>query len=408
MISHLKSSLTSQFSKQNSEEKLPILFFISQTGKGNGGVESITLVLERLKKFIPTIITNLELPVNDRWQTSETSVKIWPLLSTFQGSKFSLLKPLYQLVSFLVCNFRAYTITQAKKYKIVHFNDIQALTQAGLGVKLAGAEIVFNIRDTKQSKEAYGLKWQLYARLSDRIIVLSKEMQDFLCQALRIRRKDKVVHIYSTVDKGRFYPVFADDRALIRQRLGILKNTFAIGYIASVNSKKNQLELIQKMCVPLFESLPEARLYMVGQFQPDVDTYAQDCQKASKQLGIDDRVSFTGYTPSVSDWYRALDLVIIVSRREGLARCMIESLSCGTPVVSFDVCSAKEILVNHSCGRVVLPGNYSAMISEISELANNPALMSEYRQNGLKTATELFSENNVAYYEQVYAEMIKS
>ena len=84
-------------------------------------------------------------------------------------------------------------------------------------------------------------------------------------------------------------------------------------------------------------------------------------------------------------------MIVIPTRKEGLARCMIEALACGTPVVSFDVASAREILEEHQCGRVVPQGSYEDLRSEIARLAQSPSLRAEMGANGASLAKELFS-----------------
>ena len=58
----------------------PIIFVVMQTeNQANGGVESITLVIERLKRFRPIVITQLETPIVERWRRAGAEVHIWPL-----------------------------------------------------------------------------------------------------------------------------------------------------------------------------------------------------------------------------------------------------------------------------------------------------------------------------------------
>jgi len=68
---------------------------------------------------------------------------------------------------------------------------------------------------------------------------------------------------------------------------------------------------------------------------------------------------------------------------------MIESLACGTPVVSFDVCSAREILVQYNCGRVVPQGDYAGLVRELATLARNTFLRNALGVHGSQTAREL-------------------
>jgi glycosyltransferase involved in cell wall biosynthesis len=84
----------------------------------------------------------------------------------------------------------------------------------------------------------------------------------------------------------------------------------------------------------------EAHLYLAGQgpLKLQLQTLAQD-------LGVSAQVHFVGPV-SQSDlpaWYQAADATVLTSRSEGLPNVLRESLACGTPIVSTDVGSVREI-----------------------------------------------------------------
>ncbi|WP_330203115.1 glycosyltransferase [Cyanobacterium sp. DS4] len=380
-----------------------LLFVVCQTGRGNGGVESITLVIERLKKFNPIILTNLDLPMNKRWENLGIKVYLLPSLHD-PSPKKNIFLPyfLQEIIRWLKNNLYLYRFIKKSQVKIVHFNDIQGAFQGIIPSKLTGTKIVFNIRDTKKPSETYNWKWHLVTQLSDQILVLSQEMKTYIQNALKIKKQEKINYIYSSVNVERFYPISPENKKELRSNLGIDEATFAIGYIASVNPKKNQLELIRNGAKLLKSNIPKSKLYLVGDFQPAMNPYAKKCEETVAKLELQDYIDFVGYCSTVEQWYQALDIIIVVSIREGLARCMIESLTCGTPVVSFAVCSAKEILQENKCGEVVELNDYKSLADNVSKLSKNPALLNQMRKQSITVARNLFSEYNVNQYEEIY------
>ena len=180
----------------------------------------------------------------------------------------------------------------------------------------------------------------------------------------------------------------------MRRELGIADQAFAVGFIATFNDKKNQLGYLRHAVPVLSADCPAAQTFFVGDFEPKTNPYAQSCAEAAAELQIEDRVRFAGFCSDVHRWYQACDVVVIPTRKEGLARCMIEALACGTPVVSFDVASAREVLEEHRCGRVVAQGDYEALCREIACLAGSATLRAEWSANGAALAPRLFSSES--------------
>jgi glycosyltransferase involved in cell wall biosynthesis len=74
---------------------------------------------------------------------------------------------------------------------------------------------------------------------------------------------------------------------------------------------------------------------------------------------------------------------------------MIESLACGTPVVSVEVCSAREILDTHDCGTVIPPGQYRALAAAIVSLLQDPCQRQQWGSQGAQTARQLFHPHRI-------------
>jgi glycosyltransferase involved in cell wall biosynthesis len=376
-----------------------VLFVVFQTeNRANGGVESITQVIENLHGIAPVVLTQADTPAAERWRRAGAAVHVRPMRGGGRAARAA---------GLVKANLMVRRLVKETGAAVVHCNDIRALQHAAPGARAAGAAVVFNIRDVKPPAERYGAQWRL-AQLADRILVLSREMQAALRARLPgalpgTRASTPVEFIYSIVDPAVMRPLPAEERAALRRRLGMAEGEVAVGYVATVNAKKGQLELLEGAGEALRTRLPDARLHLVGDFRPERDEYARRCREAVQRLGLEGQVAFHGYRPGVAEWYQACDIVLLASRREGLARCMIESLACGTPVVSFDVCSAREILDGHDCGRVARQGDYAGLAASLAELATDPALRARLGENGAAAARRLFSPAPVAAaYERLY------
>ncbi|MBK6517875.1 MAG: glycosyltransferase family 4 protein [Polyangiaceae bacterium] len=291
---------------------------------------------------------------------------------------------------------------------VVHCNDPGALWYAAPGALAAGAQVVLNVRDTRPDRQ-YGPRWRVMRHIARTIVVLSEEMRAEIDSQLKplapfVPHAD-IRAIYSAVDLRRMTPVAQAIRADTRRRLGIGEREYAVAYVGTFNDKKNQLEFIERAAGPLLSS-PERRLYFIGDFRPDADPYASKCRAAIERQGLSSQTSFVGFSETPHDWYRAVDAVCLASRNEGLARAMIESLACGTPVVSFDVSSAREILEHYDAGVVVPQGDYATLVRELAQLEASPAERCAKGERGARAAHELFEpERSVARYAELYGSL---
>ena len=377
-----------------------ILFIIFQSdNQSNGGVESITQIIYHLHNWECFLLTNRVTSKNQRWKTANVRLKVNS--ANISGSIPG------KLLSIIIQNFTTYQFIRQNKIRLVHCNDIQSMGSSGFGVKLAGAKLVFNIRDIKAPHQKYGLKWKLAHYFANYTLVLSAEMKEQIICRLHIKSKNKIGYQYSIVDFNKFVPYDTENKLCLKKSLGILPDTYNIGMIAAFMPKKQQLAFITQAAPLIVSAIPNAVIYFIGDFDTDKNKYARDCLQAAKDNGTISHLKFMGYQSSINDWYNVIDTTIIASEREGLARCMIESIACGTPVVSFDVCSAKEILEDHQCGMVVKQGDYDAMAEAISTLHQNQAIYRKFSENGIKASRSLFEKQKiVSYYEELYNSLL--
>jgi glycosyltransferase involved in cell wall biosynthesis len=173
-------------------------------------------------------------------------------------------------------------------------------------------------------------------RFAEAFVVVSDEIRDWF----RSRLPDvagKCISIANGVDTARFR---RDDtiRATLRRIHSIGEHDVVIGSCARLEPIKN-LGFLLDCFAGYLKTVPDAWLVIVGD-----GSERQALEKRSADLGIADRVIFTGVRYHVEEYLSMFDIYAITSHNEGLPLSVLEAMSSGLPVVAVDVGSLARVI----------------------------------------------------------------
>jgi glycosyltransferase involved in cell wall biosynthesis len=284
-------------------------------------------------------------------------------------------------------------ILAATGARFVHANDPLSFQLAVAAARLSGARIVLNLRDTiDPGRKPPTVKFRAIFAAADHVLYLSDDMAERWRQVAGNATRSCST-TYSIVDLERFSPAAP---AADAGRIVLVPGIFW--------PKKGQLEFIGKVVPALAERGIES--WFAGDFEPQANPYAAACAEAAKPHA--EWVRFLGYRDDLPALYRQASVIAVPSRHEGLMRGMIEAMSCGRPVVSFDVCSAREVLEEKSegAGTVVAHGDHRGMADALVRYATDSAAQAAAGRAGRAAAEILFDPDAVVErYERVYREL---
>jgi glycosyltransferase involved in cell wall biosynthesis len=272
--------------------------------------------------------------------------------------------------------------------RVLHANDPLALQLSISAAKLSRVKIVLNLRDTlAPGRRPPRQKFSFLFAAADHVLYLSRDMAKRWREVAPNAMRSCTV-TYSIVDPERF-PFSTIDP--VRPPAILVSGVFW--------PKKGQLDFIRKVVPSLCEQ--EIEVWFTGDFDPR-DAYAAECAAAA---GSYENIHFLGYRADLPALIEQSRVVAVPSTHEGLMRGMIEAMSCGRPVVSFDVCSARELLEEESggAGIVVSGGDFPAMADAILKYCSDVEAAASSGEKGRATATSLFAPDEVVRrYEEVY------
>ena len=113
------------------------------------------------------------------------------------------------------------------------------------------------------------------------------------------------------------------------------------------------------------------------------------------ELNLSDKIIFKGQVENPFVYFANAKFLVLSSLHEGLPMVLLESLACGTPVISFDCLSGpSEIIVNKQNGLLVENQNFNQLKEAINLFHDNETLYNYCKQNS-KKSIEKFSLENI-------------
>lgn len=228
-------------------------------------------------------------------------------------------------------------------------------------------------------------KWMPYTyRFADAIICDSEATKSDLLQALPTQLIGKPVKVVHLAADQAFAPI-SD-----KERLQRIKNKYRTGqrfllHVGTIEPRKN-LEFLVRVFGKLLAHQPLCPLNLV--ITGKKGWYYQGLFELVKELGLVDRVIFTGYVPlnDMPALYSAADLFVFPSQYEGFGLPPLESMQSGTPVIVANNSSLPEVV--GEAGLLVATSNLTEWVKAIERLIERPALAKKLAQAGLKRARQ--------------------
>jgi teichuronic acid biosynthesis glycosyltransferase TuaC len=177
--------------------------------------------------------------------------------------------------------------------------------------------------------------------------------------------EEKICVIPNGVDARKFYPIPKEDA---RKQLELPTKRIMLS-VGNLTANKGFNLLIGALKI-LIEEFYEKDLYLIivgeGPLRKKLETQISS-------LRLDEHVKLVGRIPhqELYRWYSAADLFCLASAREGWPNVLLESLSCGTPVVATAVGGIPEIICSDEVGLLTIR-NEKAIAEKIAFALKKP------------------------------------
>jgi glycosyltransferase involved in cell wall biosynthesis len=265
--------------------------------------------------------------------------------------------------------------SRAKKVVIIH--DVIAETYPQLTLPSRRSRLFW------KAKVAMG-RWQ-----ADAIVTISDYSRQGILRRFRLA-PERVFVVGEASDPG--FRRLADPQPTPRlASLGMAAGGRSVIYVGGFSPHKNLEALVRAFAgLAKQRAFADVTLFLVGEHKKEVfHSYYEVIRKEVEQLGIADRVIFTGYLPD-ADLVALLNLatvLVLPSLIEGFGLPAIEAAACGCPVVATKASPLPAVLGGG--GIYVDPAKEEELETAMAQVLESQSLRQQMREAGLAAASRL-------------------
>lgn len=232
---------------------------------------------------------------------------------------------------------------------------------------------------------------------ADLVIAVSKATKNELIERAKIN-SDKIKVLYNFVDLERFNPKKVKINVKKeKEKLGIKKDDFIIGFVGRLSKVKNCKYLIRALPILDFPY----KVLIAGD-----GTERYKLERLAKKLGVYNKIIFLGYRSDVVFIYTLIDILVIPSLSESFGISLIEAQAMEVPVIASNVPALNEIIKDKQNGLLFEVKNSQDLAQKIELISKNEELGKELIKKGLETVKKYDLNNYNKKLNRLYGELI--
>jgi len=249
-------------------------------------------------------------------------------------------------------------------------------------------------------RDATAIEWKLkrrtYRKSNLTFVAPSRWLAD-MCRD-GITQGSDIRQIPNAVDETIYTPF---DKAKCRAELGVPPDKHVIMFISvAIHAKAKGGDLLAAALAALPEQLKRNSVLLV---------MGEKSEEFARNVGIP-AISL-GYVKEDAEKavaYSAADVIVQPSRAENQSLVILEAMSCGTPIVAFDVGGNAELVNDGPCGIICLPEDSTSLSQAIASILENQSMRHDFARNAREAILRRYTlRQHARNYLDLYQEKIE-
>ncbi len=278
------------------------------------------------------------------------------------------------LFSDLVSLFRLWRMLGELKPDLTEFSSPKAGLLGNVAAWLRGVPVrVYMLR---------GLKLERSGKLM-RVILLASERIASACahvvlcnspsllakaRALRVAPAHKLALLGSGSSNGVDVDKFCPGPSEVRKGLGLAADVPVLGFVGRLTRDKGIPELVEAF-EGILKAFPDAHLLLVGWFDAADDALGDETRA---RIQGNRHIHCTGFVADTAPYYRAMDVLVLPTWREGFPNVVLEAAASGIPAVTTLSTGSRDAVVPEVTGLLIPPGYPEAISESVIALLRDP------------------------------------
>lgn len=245
-------------------------------------------------------------------------------------------------------------------------------------------KVVCHMHDPPPDLPFQRVSFRWWRRAVGRFLFVSKSARERLERLGPLANSDRVIHNGVAVQ-----PLARPRRRTDRftRMFDWPDDAIIVGITGQLNANKGHADLLAAAAIVCRGSSPLVRFVIGGRGPP---AYIADLNREIAECRLQDRVGLSGWAERASDFYEAIDVLVLASRHEeGFGLVLAEAGERGLAVIATASGGATEVVRDHITGIIVSKGNPRELADAISRLTRNSTM----RDTMGRAARDHISEN---------------
>lgn len=248
--------------------------------------------------------------------------------------------------------------------------------------------------------------WSFQA--ADAIVAVSEALREAAQRAGIPPRRLRTIP--NGVNTSRFRPATSEERADIRRRLSLPEHKTIILFVGFFSREKGPHRLFEAW-KGLSDSVRRGTVILfVGRTtlpHTEVDpALVEEIRYQSRDM--DDAPLFVERSQQIESYYRASDLFVLPSTREGCPNALLEAMATGLPSISTRLAGTTDVVINDSVnGRLVEPDDVLSLRHALADILSNPVEAASFGRAARETIGRDYELGGVAReYASIYQRLV--